>query len=316
MDPIDEVSKRFFESQRVGEQVINTKKPVTISDGSLASTRCEDCRKSDFTMNRAEGTIVCTNCGLVKESRVIDETSEWRNFSNENGDGAGNTRNRVGGKLNPYMSDFGLSTMVKGSGATNVQQWAERTQMNSADKMIQKGHSRIKEISSCLGLKSATVDKAFELYKQIADNGKLRGRSIDARVATCIFMASRLVDQPKPIKKILVYTDCTEKDLSRCYKKVKDLFPMYQTRLFASKVAEQACNRFELPIDIVQACKTTSDNLSSLQVTEGKKPQTIAGAAIYMVLQESRAIKTKEITIEDIANVVEIKPATILDTCR
>ena len=129
-------------------------------------------------------------------------------------------------------------------------------------------------------------------------------------------MASRLVDQPKPIKKILVYTDCTEKDLSRCYKKVKDLFPMYQTRLFASKVAEQACNRLELPIDIVQACKTTSDNLSSLQVTEGKKPQTIAGAAIYMVLQESRAIKTKEITIEDIANVVEIKPATILDTCK
>lgn len=144
--------------------------------------------------------------------------------------------------------------------------------MSNTDKMIQKGHSRIKEISSCLGLKTATVDKAFDLYKQIADDGKLKGRSIDARVATCIFMASRLVDQPKAIKKILVYTDCSEKDLSRCYKKVKDLFPMYQTRLYASKVAEQACNLFELPIDIVQACKTTSDNLSSLQVTEGKKP--------------------------------------------
>ena len=189
-------------------------------------------------MNRAEGTIVCTNCGLVNKSGVIDETSEWRNFSNENGDGAGNTRNRVGGKLNPYMSDFGLSTMVKGNGAKDVQQWAERTQMSNTDKMIQKGHSRIKEISSSLGLKAATIDKAFDLYKQIADDGKLKGRSIDARVATCIFMASRLVDQPKAIKKILVYSDCTEKDLSRCYKKVKDLFPMYQTRLHASKVAE------------------------------------------------------------------------------
>ena len=66
--------------------------------------------------------------------------------------------------------------------------------MNSTDKMILTGHSRIKEISSCLSLKTATVDKAFELYKQIADNGKLKGRSIDARVATVIFMASRLVD--------------------------------------------------------------------------------------------------------------------------
>ena len=71
-------------------------------------------------MNRAEGTIVCMNCGLVKESKVIDETSEWRNFSNENGDGAGNTRNRVGGKLNHYLSDFGLSTMVKGPGGVEV----------------------------------------------------------------------------------------------------------------------------------------------------------------------------------------------------
>ena len=73
---------------------------------------------------------------------------------------------------------------------------------------------------------------------------------------------------------------------------------------------------FDLPIDIVQACKTTSDNLSSLQVTEGKKPQTIAGAAIYMVLSESRKLNNKEITLDDIARVVEIKPATILDTCR
>lgn len=71
-------------------------------------------------MNRAEGTLVCIGCGLVKRSRIIDETSEWRNFSNENSEGGANTRDRVGGKLNPYMSDFGLSTMVKGSGAKEV----------------------------------------------------------------------------------------------------------------------------------------------------------------------------------------------------
>lgn len=58
-------------------------------------------------MNRKEGTIVCTSCGLVQKSSIIDETSEWRNFDNSD-----NTANRVGGKLNPYLSDFGLSTVV------------------------------------------------------------------------------------------------------------------------------------------------------------------------------------------------------------
>ena len=127
-------------------------------------------------MNRAEGTLVCTNCGLVNQSRIIDETSEWRNFSSENGDGT-NARDRVGGRLNPYVSDFGLKTMVKGSGAREVQIWSERSQMSAADQAIIKGHARIKEIASCLSLKSATVEKAYELYKKIMDLGSLRGRS-------------------------------------------------------------------------------------------------------------------------------------------
>ena len=96
------------------------------------SARCEDCKKEDFVMNRAEGTVVCTNCGLVSQSRIIDEASEWRNFSNDNGE-ATNSRDRVGGKLNPYVSDFGLNTMVRGSGAREVQIWSERSQMSAAD---------------------------------------------------------------------------------------------------------------------------------------------------------------------------------------
>jgi hypothetical protein len=68
---------------------------------------------------------------------VIDETSEWRNFSNENGDGAGSSKNRVGGKANPYFSDFGLSTMITGMNAPKeLQVWSQRTSMNSADKNI------------------------------------------------------------------------------------------------------------------------------------------------------------------------------------
>ena len=45
-----------------------------------------------------------------------------------------------------------------------------------------------------MNLKAATVNKAYDMYKQVADEGNLKGRSIDARVATVIFMASRYED--------------------------------------------------------------------------------------------------------------------------
>ena len=38
-------------------------------------------------------------------------------------------------------------------------------------------------------------------------------------------------------------------------------------------------------MDIVKVCKQTADNLQSLQALEGKKPQTVAGVTIMMVLQ-------------------------------
>lgn len=189
--------------------------------------------------------------------------------------------------------------------------------MSAADQAIIKGHSRIKEIASCLSLKSATIDKAYELYKKIMDMGSLKGRSEDARVATVIFIATRMTDCHKPIEKILAFSECTKKEISKCYNKVKFLFPQYQTRLFASKVAEHACNTLELPTDLVNASKITSDNLSSLQVIEGKKPQTVAGAAIHLVLQHSRELKNgRQITLDEIAATVEIKPSTIVETCK
>lgn len=85
-------------------------------------TRCDECGKvGQFALNRREGTVVCTGCGLVQKSRIIDETSEWRNFGGE----GESTANRVGGRLNPYLTDFGLSTVVNGS--KELRMWSERT---------------------------------------------------------------------------------------------------------------------------------------------------------------------------------------------
>ena len=117
--------------------------------------------------------------------------------------------------------------MVKGGGNNEVKLWSERTQMNAADQTIIKGMARIKEIASCLSLKAATLDKAYELFKKITDLGSLRGRSQDAKVATVIFIASRLTDSHKPIDKILAFTECRKRDIGKCYNKVKFLFPQY-----------------------------------------------------------------------------------------
>lgn len=59
--------------------------------------------------DHAAGDTVCSECGLVLESHSIDETSEWRTFTDEAAD---NDSVRVGGPTNPLLTDGGLSTVI------------------------------------------------------------------------------------------------------------------------------------------------------------------------------------------------------------
>jgi transcription initiation factor TFIIIB Brf1 subunit/transcription initiation factor TFIIB len=81
--------------------------------------RCSDCNSDQLVIKQREGTIVCQNCGLVQMSRIIDETSEWRTFSSETQNNGSNP-SRVGGKLNPYLSNYGIDTMVTGKNASEI----------------------------------------------------------------------------------------------------------------------------------------------------------------------------------------------------
>jgi transcription initiation factor TFIIB len=43
---------------------------------------CRNCAKPTAIIeDHSQGDLVCTECGLVLESRVVDESSEWRTFS-------------------------------------------------------------------------------------------------------------------------------------------------------------------------------------------------------------------------------------------
>ena len=59
--------------------------------------------------------VVCTGCGLVQKLNAVDQGAEWRSFGvNEKGEEGGKDMSRVGGKVNPYLSNFGLDIKIQG----------------------------------------------------------------------------------------------------------------------------------------------------------------------------------------------------------
>lgn len=76
----------------------------------MSDNFCTDCKRhTEVVLDHAAGDTVCSECGLVLESRSIDETSEWRTFADDSGS---NDPNRVGVPVNPLLSDGVLSTFI------------------------------------------------------------------------------------------------------------------------------------------------------------------------------------------------------------
>ena len=80
---------------------------------------------------------------------------------------------------------------MKGVNASEFSRWSDRSTLSAKDKQITKGMRAIKEMATRLNLKEPAVNKAYEIYKQIEDKG-IKGVSITAKVATVVFIASRI----------------------------------------------------------------------------------------------------------------------------
>ncbi|GIQ99164.1 MAG: hypothetical protein CM15mP6_1810 [Methanobacteriota archaeon] len=72
------------------------------------TVKCDECGSRNLSKDESRGEVVCDDCGLVLEDKVIDQGAEWRVFSPEQGD----QRARTGAPMTVMLHDKGLSTDI------------------------------------------------------------------------------------------------------------------------------------------------------------------------------------------------------------
>lgn len=109
----------------------------------------------------------------MQSSRIIDETAEWRSFgAGEGGSDGKADMNRVGGKVNPYLSNSGLETNVMGANANQYSKWLVKGNlhsMTSKDRSMTTGINFLRDLAERLNIIEGTYKKAIEIYKKVDD---------------------------------------------------------------------------------------------------------------------------------------------------
>jgi transcription initiation factor TFIIB len=281
-----------------------------------------DARNSIIT-NFAAGEVVCRNCGVVYEDRIIDETYEGRNFNNENPGSSGRDQNRVGGPSSPE-DILGTNITINGKGNFLSRTHRGTGTFNPSKRRTEK---RLDELAEKMQLLDSITQKAKELLSKVEKKKKLKGKNLDSVIGSVFFLACRMTGVPRTIDDISKSLRLKDRDVRKCFNSIKRIIIDKEMQPDLNDNIIGLINRYcdnlkgiDLGVNIPEKSLIELKNLANEigkkinenELLTGRNPKTIAATTILIADQIlklgigrktiSEYIKTTENTISNAFN--------------
>jgi len=298
----------------VNQREINIEKDV---EGELE--KCKACKNDVFVLDEFRGEKICSICGLVLKSKIIDPGPEWRAFDADQK----KKRTRVGAPLTYTIHDKGLSTIIDfrdrdvfgrkispriKAQVYRLRKWQRRIRVSDAmERNLTFALSELDRMASALSLPKNLRETASKIYRNAVKNHLIRGRSIEGVAAASIYASCRLCKIPRTLQEIAEVARVDKKEIGRCYR-----FISHKLALNAGPTSPvEYISRFASGLKLSGKCQSTARHIlqvaSKKGLTSGRGPTGVAAAALYLasVLEKERR------TQRDIAKIAQVTEVTV-----
>ncbi|MFC6992418.1 transcription initiation factor IIB family protein [Haladaptatus sp. GCM10025707] len=190
-------------------------------------TSQHSCPECDGRVTTNTHETVCDDCGLILSDQAIDPGPEWRSFPEDQ-----SNPERTGAPLTPSFHDQGLSTSIgkhqdgKGRSLSPEKQRQLRRlrreqgraqRATTRERNQVRGFYEIRRIVSGLDLGRSIRDQTCALFRTTQDNDLLRGRSLEAIAAGCVYAVCRCNSLPRSIAEIARFAQCDEASVRNAF---------------------------------------------------------------------------------------------------
>ena len=276
--------------------------------------KCPECGGINLFWNKEKGEVICKDCGLVVEDKMVDFGQEWREFDAEGGD----KRRRVGAPTTYTQYDQGLGTEVGGKadlsklGAKSrnkffrLRKWQYRIS-TAIERNLKLALSELKRVASYLKLPRSVEEESARIYTLAVQRGLVRGRSMESVVAGALYAACRRHEVPRTLDELSEASGIEKKEIGRTYRFVTrelginilpsnpaDYIPRFASAL---KISPEAQSK---SIEILEKAQKE-------ELTSGRGPTGIAAAALYV----SALLYGEKRTQREVADVAGVTEVTI-----
>ena len=273
--------------------------------------KCPECESINLTYDQNLGEIICNECGLVVEEKMVDSGIDLQGKFSKN-----EKKGRGGAPISIQKFDKGLTTNVGelsdiyrlDSGQTRkflrLKKWQERVS-TSIERNLRLAMAELRVIASYLNLPNVVRDETARIYHYVLQRGMVRGRSMESVIAACLYASCRTYGIPRTLDEMATASDVERKEIGRTYRfiirklglKVKQSSPKDYISRFASvlKLSPKTQN------DALSVLKRAEE----VELTSGRGPAGISAAALYVAALINDEKKTQR-EVADIAGITEV----------
>ncbi|MDP7610535.1 MAG: transcription initiation factor IIB [Candidatus Woesearchaeota archaeon] len=276
--------------------------------------KCPECGSINLFFNRDKGEIICKDCGLVIEDKMVDFTQEWREFDSEDGE----KRRRTGAPMTYTQFDQGMGTDIGrkselyGLGGKDrnkffrLRKWQYRIS-TAIERNLKLALAEMKRVASYLKLPKSVEEESARIYTLAVQKGLVRGRSMESVVAGALYAACRRHEVPRTLDELSEASGIEKKEIGRTYRFVtRELGITILPSNPADYIARFASS-LKLSADTQTKAIEILDKAQRAELTSGRGPTGIAAASLYV----SALIHGEKRTQREVADVAGVTEVTI-----
>ena len=276
--------------------------------------KCPECGSINLFWNKDRGEVICRDCGLVIEDKMIDFTQEWHDFDGDSSE----KKRRAGAPMTYTQFDHGLGTDIGRKADLSslsqknrnkffrLRKWQYRIS-TAIERNLKLALAELKRVASYLKLPGSVEEEAARIYTMAVQKGLVRGRSMESVVAGALYAACRRHEVPRTLDELSEASGIEKKEIGRTYRFVARELGI---TILPSNPADYIA-RFSSALKL--SAETQSNSIEILEqaqkaeLTSGRGPTGIAAASLYV----SALLHGEKRTQREVADVAGVTEVTI-----
>lgn len=274
--------------------------------------KCPECTGINLFFNRDKGEVICKDCGLVIEEKMVEFGQEWRDFESDSRD----KQRRTGAPMTYTQYDQGLGTEVGQSSDLyklkekdknkffRLRKWQYRIS-TAIERNLKLALAELKRVSSFLKLPKSVEEEAARIYTMAVQRGLVRGRSMESVVAGALYAACRRHEVPRTLDELGEASGIEKKEIGRTYRFVTRELGL---TIMPSNPADYIA-RFASSLKLTAESQSRAVEILEMaqqhELTSGRGPTGIAAAALYVAALINGEKRTQR-EVADVAGVTEV----------